>query len=196
MLLSQSRTAWDAWQRFASSRSGASVMFGWAFAEAIAWPIIPEFLLVPLAAGARRKVLGPLVSTIVGSALGGALLFVYAAQQPDRARSWLPHLPGVTDRQVRRAFALIRARGLGALAIQPWTLVPLKVWAIVAAAEGLDVRLAIPTFATSRALRMAIFALLAAFAGDRLSRPLRDHSLFAAVAYVGVFFYGERTVMR
>lgn len=171
-------------------------MFGWAFAEAIAWPIIPEFLLVPLAAGTRRRLLAPLASTIVGSAVGGALLYLYAMKQPDRAGSWLHRLPLVTDRQVARASASIRAHGVGALAIQPWTFVPLKVWAIVAATEGLDPSLAIPTFAISRAVRMAVLAVLASFAGYRFGRLLRDYSLFAAAAYVGVFFWGERRLVR
>ena len=196
VLLSQCRAAWDTWEHLAATRSAAGVMFGWAFAEAIAWPIIPEFLLIPLAAGARRRLLAPLACTVVGSALGGALLYLYAMQRPDSARSALHRLPLVSDRQIARASASIRVHGVGALAIQPWTGVPLKVWAILAATEGLDPLVAIPTFASSRALRMAVFAVLASLIGDRLERFLRDYSLFVAMAYAAVFCYGERRLVR
>jgi 1-acyl-sn-glycerol-3-phosphate acyltransferase len=173
-------------------------MFGWAFAEAIAWPIIPEFLLVPLAAGAaaRRRIWGLLLSSILGSAVGGALLYLYAMKHPDEARASLARLPLVTDRQIGRASVSLRTHGVGALLLQPWMGVPLKVWAIIAAEQGLDPRLAIPTFAISRALRMAVLSVLAAMMGDWLRPFLRDHSLFAAVAYVIVFFFGERRIVR
>jgi membrane protein YqaA with SNARE-associated domain len=153
-------------------------------------------LLAPLAAGARRRFLAPLATTMVGSALGGALLYVYAMKQPDRARSWLRRLPLVTDRQVAHASRSLRAHGVGALAIQPWSFVPLKVWAVVAAGEGFEPWVAIPIFAISRAVRMAAVATLASFAGNRLGRLLRDYSLFAAMAYVAVFFVSERRLVR
>jgi hypothetical protein len=48
-------------------------MFAWAVAEATAWPIIPDALLVPMAAGARRRFYVPLDAAVAGMALGGIL---------------------------------------------------------------------------------------------------------------------------
>lgn len=42
-LAGMSRVTWPRWERFASSRAGAGVMFAWAVAEATFLPI-PAFL--------------------------------------------------------------------------------------------------------------------------------------------------------
>ncbi len=196
VLLRQSHAAWDWWRRFARSRCGAGLVFAWSLAEAIAWPIIPEFILVPIAAGARQRFYLPLVCAVLGSALGGTLLFEFACTDPDRALRLLPRLPAVTDRQISRAAALIDEHGLQALALQPWTFIPLKVWTILAATRGLAPARAIPTFIVSRGLRMVIFAVLASRTGGWFGGFLRQSSLFVAAAYVVVFFWAWRRIMR
>ena len=44
-----SRQAFSGWEHFACSRRGTALMFTWAAAESTVWPIIPDFLLLPIA---------------------------------------------------------------------------------------------------------------------------------------------------
>jgi 1-acyl-sn-glycerol-3-phosphate acyltransferase len=196
MLLRECRRAWAAWERLASSRAGANLMFSWALAEAVAWPIIPEFLLFPMAVGARERFSVPLASSVIGSSIGGTLVYVYAWKRPSRALAALPRLPTVSERQIARASAALQAHGVAAFLAQPWSGVPLKVWAIVAGAQGLDPRLAIPTFIAGRATRMVLVAAFAGVLGTRLRSVMRDYSLYLAAAYAAVFFYGWRRIVR
>src|SRR5438477_1726441 len=66
------RDAFDRWERFASSRRGLGLMFAWAAGEATVWPIIPDFLLIPMAVGNRRRFSRSWAAAVAGMALGGA----------------------------------------------------------------------------------------------------------------------------
>ena len=191
-----SRAFADWWERFASGHGAAALMFGWAFAEATVSPLIPDVLLAPLAAGNRRRLHVPLAASAAGSATGGVLMFLFASRAPGRATELLDRLPLVHERHVEKARRQLARRGAGAFLMQPWSGIPFKVWAVVAAAEGIDLRRAIPMSIAARTARMAVFAAAAAFLAGRFSRPLRDFSLVVAALYVALFVYGWRRVMR
>jgi membrane protein YqaA with SNARE-associated domain len=189
-LLSASRRLFDAWEVFASSRAAIAFMFCWAFAEAIVWPIIPDFLLVLLAIGNRRRFYVPLAAAIAGSATGGAALYLFAYWSPDLAANFLSALPLVSDGQVAEASRKLANEGVSAFWRQPWSGVPFKVWGLIAGAEGLPPSQAIPVFMIARAVRMALFAALAAIV-VRVLRPfVRDLTLFVLGTYLVLFFYG------
>jgi membrane protein YqaA with SNARE-associated domain len=189
-LLDECRRTWDAWERFSATRGAAVLMFAWALAEATVWPIIPDFLLVPLAAGSRRRLYVPLAASIGGSALGGIALFLFALQVPQAALTLLQHLPLVTEHQVELAHQQLDASGPQAFFFQPWSGVSFKVWAILAAAQQMDPATTIPIFILARALRMTIFAVVAGLIASRVRGFMRDFSLYVALVYVVVFGYG------
>jgi 1-acyl-sn-glycerol-3-phosphate acyltransferase len=188
-LLDECRASWDAWEQFSSSRHGAAAMFGWAFAEATVWPIIPDFLLVPLAAGSRARMYIPLLASIFGSALGGVALYTFSLQFPEQALALLAHLPLVGERQVDEARRQLVATGAAAFFGQPWSGVPFKVWAIEAGAQGLNPFVAVPIFVVARALRMTIFAVVSGVLAARVLGFFRDFSLYVGVVYAILFLY-------
>jgi membrane protein YqaA with SNARE-associated domain len=77
-LLSECRALFDRWERIASGRAATGIMFVWAVAEATVWPVIPDFLLVLIAAGNRRRFYVPLAAAVLGSAVGGSAIFLLA----------------------------------------------------------------------------------------------------------------------
>ena len=82
MIRNFSAITYDRWSHFAKSSRAVAIMFVWAFAEAIWWPVIPDGLLVPLAIGARRRFWVVLLASVLGSALGGTLLYLLLYSSP------------------------------------------------------------------------------------------------------------------
>src|SRR2546421_3240695 len=94
------RDTYDRWERFASGRSGTRLMFVWALAEATVWPILPDFLLIPMAAANRRRFHVPLAAAVTGMAVGGATTVLFAYPAPRHAWGLLRHLPPVPQQQI------------------------------------------------------------------------------------------------
>jgi 1-acyl-sn-glycerol-3-phosphate acyltransferase len=191
-----SPAAFDCWERFASSPAATILLAVWALAEATFWPIIPDFLLAPVAAGNRRRFRVPLVATIAGSAFGGAVLLMFAYSNPSEAEAFLRHLPLVTDSQISRATARLEALGTPAFLLQPWSGVPFKVWGVQAAQQQLDIRLVVPAFIAGRAIRMTVVAAICRVAAGRFRGLLRKFFLFGALAYLVLFLIGFGLVQR
>src|SRR2546421_6827505 len=93
------RDTYDRWERFASSRWGAQLMFAWALAEATVWPILPDFLLVPMAAANRRRFHVPLAAAVAGMAGWGGPPPLFPPPAPPRPRGVLRAPPLVPARQ-------------------------------------------------------------------------------------------------
>lgn len=189
-LLNECRSSFDWWQRLASSRRGFWLIFAWAVAEATFWPIIPDFLLVPMAAANRRRFYIPLAAAIMGTALGGTIIYLFAFVAQTQALDMLRHLPLVSDSQIDAVHADLSRDGIVGFLYQPWSGVPFKVWAVVGASLHLEPLLAIPTFIAGRGFRMAVFSTVARLLGGRFSGFLRDYWLFIAAIYVVLFFFG------
>ena len=188
-LLPECRALFDWWEAFSSGRWGALLMFLWAFAEAIVWPIIPDFLLVPMAAGNRRRFYVPLVASIAGAALGGTLLFLFALEEPRAAAILLNHLPLTGRHAIPEAGQQLAAHGAAAFWSQPLSGTSFKVWAILGGIQGIDPWRAIPVFVVARAIRMAMFATLARLLASLFTHFLRDFSIFVLAIYLVLFFY-------
>lgn len=190
------RAAYGWWEGFAASRAGAWLMFLWALAEATVWPVIPDFLLAPLAAANRRRFAVPLAAAIAGSTLGGIVAYLVASLLPDHAGTLLRLLPLVNERQISTAEQSLTAWGVAAFLFQPWSGVPLKVWAVVAAGQGVPPWPAIPLFIAARAVRMAGIALGARLLAGRFACIVRDCSLYLGAIYVALFGCGWWLITR
>jgi membrane protein YqaA with SNARE-associated domain len=186
-LLRQCRATFDRWERFTSNRHGTTLMFVWAVAEATVWPVIPEFLLVPMAADNRRRFFVPLAAAALGAAIGGVLLVLFASCLPYAAVDALGWLPLVPRAQVEEAERQLAAEGARAFVVQPWSGVPFKVWGLVAGIEGIDPWLTIPAFIAGRTARMALFATLARVLTGFFRGFVRDFSLYVLAIYVVLF---------
>src|SRR5438270_10991959 len=97
------RDTYDRWERLASSRLGTGLMFAWALAEATVWPILPDFLLVPMVAANRRRFHVPLAAAVIGMAAGCATNVLFAYRMPRRAWGLRWHPPLVHGQQIALA---------------------------------------------------------------------------------------------
>ncbi len=187
--LRECRAAYDVWRQFVSSRWGIAVMFVWAAAEATFWPIIPDALLVPMVAVSSRRwqVVG---AAILGSATGGIVMLGFAYAAPDAAHDVLARLPLVFDGDIVDARARLADDGVSAFLAQPWSGISFKVWAVEAAGADLSPWRVIPVFIAARALRMMVFAAVAALVGHWATTFVRDYSIFVMFSYVVLFSFG------
>jgi membrane protein YqaA with SNARE-associated domain len=171
-------------------------MFAWALAEATVWPILPDFLLVPMVAANRRRFHVPLAAAVTGMAAGCATTVLFAYRAPRHAWGVLRHLPLVHEQQIDVARRHLAAHGTAAFLFQPWSGVPSKIWAVVAGAERPNPWLAIPALVIARSLRMAVLAGAARLLAGRFAGAIRDHSIFLAATYVTVFSIGLWRISR
>jgi membrane protein YqaA with SNARE-associated domain len=165
-------------------------MFAWALAEATVWPILPDFLLIPMAAANRRRFHVPLAAAVLGMAAGCATTVLFAYRAPRRAWGVLRQLPLVHEQQIDVARRHLAAHGTAAFLFQPWSGVPSKIWAVVAGAERTNPWPALPALVIARSLRMAVLAGAARMLAGRFGGAIRDHSIVLAATYVGVFSFG------
>jgi 1-acyl-sn-glycerol-3-phosphate acyltransferase len=189
-LLNECRAAYDRWAGLASSRAGLLLMFGWAVCEAIFWPIIPDFLLVPMQIVNKRRPYLLTIAAIAGAALGGTVLYLVAFVVPGAMLTFVSHLPLVSGQQMLEVHTRLAASGVSGYFAQPWSGIPFKVWGVVGGAVGISPWQAIPAFIVARSIRMCIFSAAARLLGMWLRPFLRDYSLFVALIYAVLFFLG------
>ena len=70
-------------------------MAGWAAAEAIAFPVVPDVGLCLLALAAPRRVVRLFLVVVVGALAGTLVLAALATSNPDAVRAMLLALPGI-----------------------------------------------------------------------------------------------------
>src|SRR6476661_3284038 len=189
-LLRECRAAYDSWARFTSSRRGWLFMFLWALGEATVWPIIPDFLLVPMSVGARNRPYRPLSAALLGMALGGTMTFAVSLVWPAFAWHVVSQVPLSGAQHLEAVRSALQTDGPAAYLYQPWSGISFKLWAQVGGEMRLPFLEVVPLFIIGRALRMVIFSTLAMLLGEALKRFVRDYSLFLAVIYLVLFSFG------
>src|SRR5207249_6975453 len=111
---------------FARSRRAVVLAFAWGLAEAIFFPVVPDVgvAVLALAAPSRFAVLG--LAATAGSVTGSAGSYWLGAAG---AAGAVRHMPLVTGRMVDAADGWMHGAGAWGLWHQPWSGVPIKVFA-------------------------------------------------------------------
>jgi 1-acyl-sn-glycerol-3-phosphate acyltransferase len=174
---------------FTESRAGAIAVAVWAAAEALAWPLIPEFLLAVVLVAAPRRAPRLALYAALGSIAGGALMYVLASHGVV-----LP-APLTTPRMHEVVTAQIAAEGPGALVHQPWSGIPFKVYGGAAGAAHVGLLPFLGQAAVSRGLRILGVGLLIGLFGFVTQRWRRWYAAYLAVFLI-VFAAGLAGVLR
>lgn len=185
-LASSKPTLYDRLGAFAGSRHALRLVFAWAIAEALWWPLIPDFLVAPLALAAPTRWLVFAAAATAGSAVGGAVAFHLGGMG-----EWLPsHAPLLTPRMHEQAVVWMTEGGAGALLKQPLSGIPYKVFAWNSSDLGLDLPAFVGMTLAARGLRIA--AVAAVFAGGGIGFRRVWPRVFGAflIAYSIVFASG------
>ena len=120
-------------------RSDDGVAFGWGFAEAVLFFVIPDVFLTLVAVrfGFRRSFRLALLAT-AGAVVGGLVMYGWAALHPASAFGAMALLPGVDTSMIASVQAGIAAHGNAALLAGPWQGTPYKLFAAASGELGLS----------------------------------------------------------
>jgi 1-acyl-sn-glycerol-3-phosphate acyltransferase len=158
--------AWARAATLAARPLGIALVFAWALAEGVSWPLLAEMPLVLLAVAARRRAL-PLVLAAVAGSVGGILLTWWLT-----SHGIDPPAPFTTPHMEATASAQVAADPTRAFLAQTVDGIPVKVYA--AAAGHLRLSLAdLLGAAWPRAARIAAVGSLAWLTGSVLRRYLQ-----------------------
>lgn len=168
-------------RRRAESRGGLAGIFVWAFAEALVWPIIPDASLALLVASRPRRWPALAAAAVAGSVAGG-VAGVTAAAQGLSWPLWLttPRMAAAVDEWF--------SAGAAALAHQPLSGVPYKVFVVAAPDAGVSVApfaLATLQYRAPRLVAVAALTAVVAAVAWRLVPPRRQALVHVLVAVLG-----------
>lgn len=155
-------------QRLAESPAGMALVGGWAFAEALSWPLLPELPLAALCVASPRAGVRLSVSAAVGSVAGGAVTYGLAARGVRLPR------PLTTPRMITTVAAQSAIEGAQAVRHQPVSGIPFKVYAAQAGRDRAGLAPFLRASARARGTRVLAtgLALTALGAGSRRTRHL------------------------
>jgi 1-acyl-sn-glycerol-3-phosphate acyltransferase len=165
---------------FAASGAGLVTIALWAMGEAVIWPLIPEFALFILALAAPRHAVRLALVGAAASVAGGALAYALAAHAV-----FLP-APLTTDHMHATAARMVAERGAGAMADQPLSGIPYKVFGAAAGRAHIGLGAFVAASVPARGLRMLLVGALTGLLGAVLARWRRYYTAVIA-AFVTVF---------
>ena len=117
-----------------TGRSGRlALAFAWAVAEATCWPIMPDAILAPLAAGKPADWWRLALAGAAGSSVGGVISYAVGRACP--TGPLLARLPLVRPPMVAAAETWLAREGAAGVRHQPLSGLPFKVLALLAGAR-------------------------------------------------------------
>jgi membrane protein YqaA with SNARE-associated domain len=184
----------DAIGRFANQRRAQALVAGWALAEAMFLPVVPDVALLLLVLAAPRRSVVLYVSLICGSLVGTLLLWLIFSTDPTIAQRLVLAVSGASQYQLSQTVAdFISGSPLRFAVIGSGT--PLKVLSLAWLEAG-RWALELPFWVIlNRLTRIGPLLVLFALAGARAPGWLRRHDQLAVAAYVafwlGVYVLGR-----
>lgn len=175
--------------RLAASDSGLLLGLLWGFAEALWWPVIPDFYLFAITPAAPRRWRRLALFTSAGSVMGGATGFWFAYARQNTFP--MDFAPLVTEPMIHQAGSWLAQSGPAAVLQQPLSGIPYKVFVYLAGAGRLNFTIFLLASILARSLR--IFAVAGVAAGlGRLAGVERVSRFYDAflVVFIAVFSYG------
>lgn len=176
-------------RNLALSRSGAAAAFIWGAAEALWWPIVPDYYVFGTAAAAPARWWLLALFAAAGSVVGGTVGFWLAFA---RQNTWpMDFAPLVTEGMINDAGSWLAEFGPIAVLRQPLSGIPYKVFVYLAGAGRLSFLIFLVGSIAARAIRIfavgAVGAAIGKVAGE--SRAARYYDLFV-ILYTALFVYG------
>ena len=178
------QAAFDRWESFCATPYGPMLLFLWAAAEAIFWPIFPDFLLLPMAVGGRRRFGRILGAALLGSTVGGIIIYLFAFLLPRAAESLVPHLPLVRGFMLQEADLALAQQGVMAFWTQPLSGVSFRFYALLGGIRGLNPLEVIPVSFAARGLRMFVGSAAVALLASRFPGFCRNAWIYCVLAYL------------
>lgn len=168
----------------------------WGFAEATFFFLVPDILLSWAALSGARHGIKMFASILVGSLLGGLLMYEWAVRDPAQSVNVVARVPFVRPAMFENVSRDYQSHGSSALLIGPGSGIPYKVYAVLAPPvcpleEFLHV--SIPARAERMALSWMAFSLCGVILHSRIAKhPRRTAVVFCGFWMILYAFYWSR----
>ncbi|ASW54366.1 lysophospholipid acyltransferase family protein [Plantactinospora sp. KBS50] len=161
--------------RLAHGRLGVAAVAAWSFAEALSWPLVPEFALAVLAVAAPRRAPRLAAVAVAASLAGGVTGYGLGAA------GLHPPAPLTTPLMRATVVQAVAEHGAAAVRAQPTSGIPYKVYAVTAGAAHVDLGGFLLASATGRGSRITLVGLVLGLFGALTVRWRRWYPLYLVV---------------
>jgi membrane protein YqaA with SNARE-associated domain len=164
--------------------------FLWGFAEATLFFIVPDVLLsyIGLRRGVRAATRASVIAAL-GASLGGAVMYLWSANDPDAAREAVLAVPAISEAMAARAEAAMAENWFLASMFGPLSNTPFKLYAVLAPHMDVSALAFAAAAIPARLPRFLIVSIGVALIGRGLSRWLSDRQLDWVLAGAWLLFY-------
>jgi hypothetical protein len=164
--------------------------FIWGVAEATLFFFVPDVLLsyIGLKRGVKPAARASLVAAI-GAAVGGAIMYLWAARDYAAAREAVLAVPAISDAMAMHAQAAMANDWFLATFLGPLSNTPFKLYAILAPQAGAPLPLFALASIAARLPRFLIVSIGVALIGQGLRRWLTERQLLWVLAGAWLLFY-------
>jgi len=173
-------------ERISRGRAGLVLVGVWAFAEAIAFPIIPDAAIGLLVLVVPRRLPALFAALVAGALAGTAALFALTLAAPDAVASMLVALPGIPPAMLDQAAAAVASGDPLAVGFASPG-IPLKVYTYAWATGPAALLPLMAGAVVNRVVRIGPGLAALAALGLLAPRFLRRHDRLATTVYVGSY---------
>lgn len=173
----------------ATGRAGLLLVGTWGFAEAVAFPVIPDVAIGLLALVVPRRAVPMFAALLAGALAGSAVLYGLTLAVPDAVEAMLLALPAIPPSMLAEASATVADGSPASLAVAgPGT--PLKVYTYAwATGPATPVALAAGVV-LNRVTRIVPGVLLLAILGRVAPAFVRRHARLVLTVYAAAYLVG------
>jgi membrane protein YqaA with SNARE-associated domain len=112
-----------------------AISSGWGFAEATFFFIVPDVLVTWFAVSCIRKASWACLWAVIGSLLGGILMYSWGAHNATSAEEFLVRIPAINAEMVEKVGDQVEQGGTKALFLGPPSGRPYKIYAVKAGSQ-------------------------------------------------------------
>ncbi len=170
---------------FSDSRAALVLAFLWGFAEATLFFIVPDVALGLIALFNWRKGLWANICAVAGAMIGGAIMYLLAANNPAGMNQVLDVVPLIDMEMVGLAHSQLQSGGLWMMVVGPKEGIPYKVFAVQAGILGLPLLQFVLATIPARMIRFLLVVFLVGIAGRVFRKFVEKYPLL----FVGIYAY-------
>jgi membrane protein YqaA with SNARE-associated domain len=168
----------------AKSKWSILIAFFWGFAEATAFFIVPDVYMGFVALFNWRRGVSTAFSALCGALLGGALMYLLAANNPMGMNAFLTHIPLIDMALVNDVASQTQAHGLAAVLTGPVRGTPYKIYAAQAGEQSLPLLYFLLMTIVARGARFFPVVLALGGLGTRFQNFFEKHTKLVVGGYV------------
>src|ERR1051326_549150 len=107
-----------------------ALAFGWGFAEATFFFLVPDVALMFIALRGFAAGLRASVAALAGALLGGSLMYIWGHEAPAAAEAFLKHVPAIHAALLTTVRERLAVDGVAVMFVGPLRGIPYKIYAV------------------------------------------------------------------